>query len=225
MLIFPAGPDPFRPYGATMDTLLASQPAAAGVSPMLILAVWTAAIVAAVVATIRRTTAAGELRDQLRELERKLAAPVGANPTRATPSFGAAFYEATPSPLAGLLAWPGAVPTVLAAVLAVGGAGLMLTGSNRHADDRAGDRRQLLGLQASHDSLMVMVQDLRDSLRVLAAAPVPRRQTASSAEPTKPLASALRTNSPRARTIPRATAAPALEAGAGGEIPKAPPLP
>lgn len=218
-----------------MDTLLASQPAAAGVSPILILAVWAAAIIAAVVATVRRARGAGELRDQLRELERKLAAPsppMRPNPARATPSFGATFYQATPSPLDGLLAWPGAVPTLLAAVLALGGAGLMVSGASSHTDGGTGYRQQLIGLQASHDSLTVMLKDLRDSLRVLAAAPVARKQAATSAEPTRPLATALRSSVPPSAGIPRAPAAPAvlpaapaLEAGASSAIPKAPALP
>jgi hypothetical protein len=224
-----------------MDTLLHSQPAGAGVSPMLTLALWAAAIIFAVVATVQRARGASELREKLRELEQKLAAPAvpvapaRGNSGRATPSFGATFYESSPSPLQGLLAWPGAVPTVLAAVLAVGGAGLMVAGSRGDADDGAGYRRQLSGLQASHDSLAVMVKDLRDSLRVVAAAPTAvtvRKPATAPAEPTKPLATAMRSRSPQGAAIPRAPAAPAvlpaapaLDAGGSGAIPKAPVLP
>jgi hypothetical protein len=220
-----------------MDTLLSSQPAGPGISATLILAVWAAAIVAAVVATVQRARGAGEVREQIRELERKLVAPVApvrAVPSRATPSFGATFYESTPSPLEGLFAWPGAVPTILAAVLALGGAGLMVAGSRSRADDGAGYRRQLIGLQASHDSLALMVRDLRDSLRVAAAVPAATaaRRPSASTEQARPLATAMRTRSSQGTAIPRAPAvpgvlpdAPKLEAGASSAVPKAPALP
>lgn len=164
-----------------MDSVAQSQAAGAGSGILLALGVWALAVVAAVIATLQRHQAVKQLREQLAELERKVTPPVAApTPTRTGPSFGATFYQESPSPLAGAFAWPGALPTLLAAVLAVAGAALLLMSAR---GDRSGEARlaaDVSQLKASHDSLLIAVTSLRDTVRLAA------QEGPSSTSPARP---------------------------------------
>jgi hypothetical protein len=196
------------------------------------LAVWAVAIVAAVIAAMQRAQGTGEMREQLKELERRTASLVeperpAAASSRATPKFGAVFYESTPSRFEGLLSWPGAVPTIVAAVLALASGGILLARRSTDGGQQARYQQQLMTLRASHDSLALLVQGLRDSVRAVqapaqtASAPARAANPAGSGSKGRPAPAQERTRTAAIPPAPKILpAAPALDPVASGSAAK-----
>lgn len=212
-----------------MDTLIQSQSTSAGVGSILAIVVWAAAIVAAVIAAVQRAQGTREIRERMGEVERSIKAltePVrpAAPPTRTSAKFGAALYQESPSPIASLLSWPGATLTLVAALLGLAGGGLLLASGRSGSSADAQYQRQLGQLRASQDSLVLLVQGLRDSVRIASekansSLASTRAATAPTAKPAR-LASATReVPSQKSAVLPKA---PRLDPGAIGASPKAP---
>ena len=212
-----------------MDTLIQSQTTGAGTGAFLAVAVWAAAIVAAVIATVQRAQGTREILERMGEVERSIKAlseparPAVA-PSRTSAKFGAALYQESPSPIAGLLSWPGAALTLVAALLGLAGGGLLLVSARGGSEMGARYQQQLGQLRVSQDSLLLLVQGLRDSARIASeranTSPASTRAATAPAAKPAPLATASReAPSRKSAVLPKA---PALDPGAIGASPKAP---